>query len=99
FGNREAAVAFPLARRSSRRAFLLPIYGGVNRCRSMLTTDCCGCHKCERAGKPFPPDALCQYHGAWRANRSSSMSDPEKRNGEGPSTGVIVKAKPKTKKP
>ena len=27
------------------------------------------------------------------------MSDPEKRNGEGPSTGVIVKAKPKTKKP
>jgi ATP-dependent Clp protease adaptor protein ClpS len=33
------------------------------------------------------------------ANRSGSMSDPEKRNGEGPSTGVIVKAKPKTKKP
>ena len=27
------------------------------------------------------------------------MSDPEKRNGEGPSTGVIVKTKPKTKKP
>ena len=27
------------------------------------------------------------------------MSDPEKRNGEGPNTGVIVKAKPKTKKP
>ncbi|HUK10838.1 MAG TPA: ATP-dependent Clp protease adapter ClpS [Stellaceae bacterium] len=27
------------------------------------------------------------------------MSDTEKRNGEGPSTGVIVKAKPKTKKP
>jgi ATP-dependent Clp protease adaptor protein ClpS len=27
------------------------------------------------------------------------MSDVEKRNGEGPTTGVIVKAKPKTKKP
>jgi ATP-dependent Clp protease adaptor protein ClpS len=28
------------------------------------------------------------------------MSDPDKRNGnEGPATGVIVKAKPKTKKP
>jgi ATP-dependent Clp protease adaptor protein ClpS len=37
--------------------------------------------------------------GVWRAIRSSTMSGTEKRNGEGPSTGVIVKAKPKTKKP
>jgi len=27
------------------------------------------------------------------------MSDVEKRNGEGPAVGVVVKAKPKTKKP
>jgi ATP-dependent Clp protease adaptor protein ClpS len=27
------------------------------------------------------------------------MSDTEKRNGTGPTTGVIVKAKPRTKKP
>ena len=46
---------------------------------------------------PRPGDA--NIMGYWRAIWSSFMSDTEKRNGEGPSTGVIVKTKPKTKKP
>src|SRR5260370_1310797 len=74
---------------------LTAVAASSQRCAGL----CCGGHSCDRPGKPFPRGARCQYHGAWRVHRSTSMSDPEKRNGEGPNTGVIVKAKPKTKKP
>ncbi len=55
-------------------------------------------------GKGFPRWMRTQYHGEGWIKRTVScslkMSDVEKRNGgEGPATGVIVKAKPKTKKP
>src|SRR5207253_2507767 len=52
----------------------------------------------------FPPARQCQYHEG-RASPSArpmariEMSDNDRRGGEGPGTGVIVKAKPKTKKP
>ena len=43
----------------------------------------------------------CQYHETQQARRSArvDMSDNGKRGEEGPGTGVVVKAKPKTKKP
>jgi ATP-dependent Clp protease adaptor protein ClpS len=51
-------------------------------------------------GKHFSGPAESQYH--WeRANPSArtEMSDNGKRGDEGPGTGVVVKTKPKTKKP
>src|SRR5207248_3935577 len=51
-------------------------------------------------GKHFSGRAESQYH--WeRANPSArtEMSDNGKRGDEGPGTGVVVKTKPKTKKP
>jgi ATP-dependent Clp protease adaptor protein ClpS len=51
-------------------------------------------------GRGFPAEGQSQYH-EWRASPSAriDMSDNGKRGEEGPGTGVIVKAKPKTKKP
>src|SRR5260370_30926115 len=55
-------------------------------------------------GRGFPRHQQCQYHPE-RASPSArpmartDMSDNGRRGGEGPGTGVIVKAKPKTKKP
>ena len=50
-------------------------------------------------GKHFSEPAKSQYHwDASKATGSDRMSDNGKRE-EGPGTGVIVKAKPKTKKP
>jgi ATP-dependent Clp protease adaptor protein ClpS len=55
---------------------------------------------CPTGGKPFSGSAENQYHGA-NESRSAriDMSDNGKRGEEGPGTGVVVKAKPKTKKP
>src|SRR5688572_25146932 len=57
-------------------------------------------------GRVFPQPGQCQYHqGRADHQRRASptaridMSDNGKSGGEGPGTGVIVKAKPKTKKP
>jgi ATP-dependent Clp protease adaptor protein ClpS len=53
----------------------------------------------------FRPPTRHYRHGWWRRRRirvCGAMSDIEKRNGNGdggPSTGVVVRAKPKTKKP
>ena len=52
-------------------------------------------------GRGFSRHRQSQYHeGEHRLQLGSDMSDNDKRNGEeGPGTGVIVKSKPKTKKP
>jgi ATP-dependent Clp protease adaptor protein ClpS len=50
----------------------------------------------------FPPARQTQYHGCVGNQvpaHTTAMSDSGKRGDEGPNTGVIVKAKPKTKKP
>jgi ATP-dependent Clp protease adaptor protein ClpS len=54
----------------------------------------------QKRQKGFPQTGQCQYHQR-RASPSAriDMSDNGKRGEEGPGTGVIVKAKPKTKKP
>src|SRR5207342_3921443 len=58
----------------------------------------------QNPGRGFPRPGQCQYHQR-RASPSArpmariDMSDNGKRGEEGPGTGVIVKAKPKTKKP
>jgi ATP-dependent Clp protease adaptor protein ClpS len=52
------------------------------------------------AGKHFSGPGESQYY--WSASSvigSDEMSDNGKRGEEGPGTGVVVKAKPKTKKP
>jgi ATP-dependent Clp protease adaptor protein ClpS len=55
---------------------------------------------CNVAGRGFPRHRQSQYHQE-RASPPAriDMSDNGKRGEEGPGTGVIVKAKPKTKKP
>src|SRR6476620_4766628 len=54
--------------------------------------------------KGFPRPGQCQYHRgrappSARPMARTDMRDNGKRGEEGPGTGVIVKAKPKTKKP
>jgi ATP-dependent Clp protease adaptor protein ClpS len=56
------------------------------------------------AARGFSEDRQSQYHaGAGtppaQPRLGLEMSDNGRRNGEGPNTGVIVRAKPKTKKP
>jgi ATP-dependent Clp protease adaptor protein ClpS len=69
----------------------MPWKGGLRRARR------------GRLRKPFPQPSRTQYHGSdidLVEPDPAAMSDIEKKNGgEGPATGVIVKAKPKTKKP
>jgi ATP-dependent Clp protease adaptor protein ClpS len=85
----------------------IEIYGAVNRGGGMLREHGRGGSGARRAavdGKcPFPGAARYQYHAIVKPHDvpvgRTTMSDPEKRDGEGPNTGVIVKAKPKTKKP
>src|SRR6185295_19198488 len=51
-------------------------------------------------GKDFSGPAESQYHwGASNPPARTEMSDNGKRGEEGPGTGVVVKTKPKTKKP
>jgi ATP-dependent Clp protease adaptor protein ClpS len=52
-------------------------------------------------GKHFSGPAESQYHWGERATppARTEMSDNGKRGEEGPGTGVVVKTKPKTKKP
>src|SRR2546423_13672020 len=55
-------------------------------------------------GRGFPQPRQCQYHQrrappSARPMARTDMSDNGKRGEEGPGTRVIVKAKPKTKKP
>jgi ATP-dependent Clp protease adaptor protein ClpS len=55
-----------------------------------------GCRERGFSGRPST-----QYHDAAGTGSKSTteMSDIEKRGDEGPTTGIVVKAKPKTKKP
>jgi ATP-dependent Clp protease adaptor protein ClpS len=54
----------------------------------------------QKRQKGFPQPGQCQYHQRRVSPPARiDMSDNGKRGEEGPGTGVIVKAKPKTKKP